>query len=110
IEYDRSFAVQQNPVLNVPAHRARKHNLLQIAPFLYEIVHGVAMGNSDNVLLNDWPIVEHLRHVVARSANQLDAAHKCLMIRLRSHKGWKERVMDINHATGILGDELIGKN
>src|SRR6266700_3095188 len=79
-EDDGLVAIKQHAVLDVPPHRAREHNLLQIAPLADEILNRIAMRHPHHVLLDDGPIVEHLGHVVTCRANQFHAALKRLMV------------------------------
>jgi hypothetical protein len=58
----------------------------RVAALLDQIVDGVAMIDSDDILLNDRAIVEYLSNVVSRSANQFDPALKGLMVGLEPTK------------------------
>ena len=35
------------------AHRARKNDALDIAPFAHQILHGIAMADPDHILFDD---------------------------------------------------------
>ncbi len=76
IEHDCLVPVKQHAVLDVPAHSPRQHYFFQITAFLQQVVKRVAMGDADDILLNDRSIIENLRDVMAGSANQLYAARK----------------------------------
>jgi len=61
-------------VLQVPGHRARQHDALQVAALADEVFHLLAMRDAHHVLFDDGTIVEHGGHVVASGADQFDAA------------------------------------
>src|SRR5581483_2704762 len=105
IEYDGFISVNEYSILDMPAHRARQHRLLQLAPFLQQIVELVAVRDAAGRLLDDRPVVELLGHVVAGGADQLDAALVRLVIRLRADERRQERMVDVDDAVAILGDE-----
>src|SRR5580698_200301 len=57
--------VEENPVVDVPAHRAGEHNFFKIAPFLQQVVERITVRDANHVLLDDRAVVEHLGDVMA---------------------------------------------
>jgi hypothetical protein len=98
--------MQQDAVLDMPAHRARQHHFLQIASLLDQLLQRVAMANSRNVLLNDRPVIEHLRDLVRGRPDELHAALKRLVVRLRTHERGQKRMMDVDDLLRILLGEI----
>src|SRR5207248_5303165 len=85
-EHNSLIAIKQHPTLYMPAYSAREDDLFQVPAFSDEVFDGVAMRNPNNILLNDWPIVEHFGDIVTGGANQLHTALECLMVRPRADK------------------------
>ena len=94
----------------MPAHGSRQHYLLQIAAFLEQVIEGIAVGNSNHILLDDGAIVEDFRNVMTGRADQLHTTRKRLMIRFGTNKCRQKRVVNINDSLWILVDELVRKN
>src|SRR5579862_3702967 len=109
-ENDGFIAVKQDAVLHVGANGSRKDNLFQITTFANKVFDGVAMRDSNHVLLDDWTIVENLGDVVARGTDQLNAALKGLMIRPRSDESGKKGMVDVDDALRITVDKVIRQN
>ena len=80
-------AVKKNAVLDVPADRAGENNFFQVATFADEIFNRVAVGDADDVLLDDGAVVENFSDVVAGRADELHAALEGLMVRAGSDEG-----------------------
>ena len=70
---DRPSAVHQDAPLQVQAHGPRKHLSLQVAALAHQVLHLIAVRHAHHVLLDDRPLVQILRGVVGRRADQLDA-------------------------------------
>ena len=68
------------------------------------------MRNPNNILLNDWPIVEHFGDVVTGGANQLHTALECLMVRPRAYKRRQKRVMNVDNPLRIPVDKVVRQN
>jgi len=66
--------------------RARQDDSFQIAAFPDQIVDRITMTDPDDVLLNDRTVVQLLRDVVARGADELDAPVVRLVVGPRSNK------------------------
>src|SRR5258706_12058124 len=99
---DRRFSsTREDTKSEMQMDRARQHHSFQIAAFADQIVDGVSMADSHDVLLDDGAVVQLLRHVVARGSNQLDAPVIRLMIRTRPDKCRQKRVVNIDDPVGI---------
>ncbi len=94
----------------MPTDGAGKHDLLQVAALLQQVVERVAVGDANHVLLDDGAVIENVGHVMAGSSDQLDSASECLVIRFRAHERGQKRVMNINDAVRVLVDELVGQD
>jgi hypothetical protein len=85
-KHHRFLSIYQDSVLGMIIHSPGKHNTLQIAAAVYKIDHTVAMGYTDNILLNNRALVKVFRNVVTRGPNDLHAPFICLLIWIASHK------------------------
>src|SRR5580704_3539964 len=110
MENNRLISVKQNAIFDVPAHRAGEYDFFQVAAFVQQVVQRIAVGNADDVLLDDGAVVEDFGDVVAGGADQLYAAGKGLMVGFGAHKSWQERMVNIDDALRILIHELIGED
>jgi hypothetical protein len=108
LEYYSLVSVQQDAVFDVPANCARENNFFYIPAFLDEIVDGIAVVDTDHVLLNDGAIVEDLGNVVGGRTDQLDAALKRLVVRLGSDKRREERVVNVDEIFRAKGNDKFG--
>ena len=93
-------------MLEVPSHRPRKHHLFKVAALGYQVFESIAMRDAGDVLLDDRSFIEGLGDVVAGGADEFDASFVGGMIWFRSNKGRQKRVMDIDDAPRVTGDEL----
>jgi len=89
----------------VPSDRARQHQPLQIAALRNKVLHLVSMRNSRYILLDDRPIIQYLRHIVAGCSDQLHTARMRRMIWLRADKRRQKRVMHIDDRGRIVSNE-----
>src|SRR5471030_67711 len=106
VEYHRLIAVTENPMLQMPLNGPRQHDPLQVPALLDQILHLIPVRNARHILLDDRPIVQCLRNVVAGGTNQFDSPVKCRVIRPGAHKGRQERMVDIDNPGRIPRDEL----
>ena len=90
----------------MPADCAGKNDTLKVAAFFDQIVHGVAMRDADDILLNNGPLVQHLGHVVAGRADKLYPAVKRGMVRLGADKGGQEGMMNIDNLLPVTSRKL----
>jgi hypothetical protein len=63
------IAVYKYAVLHMPADGTREDNFFEIAAFADEVFDSVAVGDADDVLLDDGPVIEDFRDVVAGGAD-----------------------------------------
>ena len=68
----------------MPAHGARQHHPLQVAPARHKILNLVAVRYAGHILLDDRAVVQHLGDVVAGGADQLYAARMRCVVGPRS--------------------------
>ena len=94
----------------MPAGRARKHDLFQIASLLQHVVKRIAMRDAHQVLLDNRAVVENFRDVVAGGANQLHSPLNRLVVRSGADKRRQERMVDVDDALRILTDKLGREN
>ena len=50
--------MEQDAVLDVPANRAREHNLFEVPAFFHQILKRIAMGDARDALLDNRAIIE----------------------------------------------------
>jgi hypothetical protein len=43
IEHDRLIPIKEHPIFEVPPNRPRENNFFQVAPFLNQILNGIAV-------------------------------------------------------------------
>src|SRR3546814_16183734 len=75
-------AVAYDAFLDMPAHGARQHLTLEIAAETAQIEYFVTMRDTAGVLIDDRSLIERRGHVMCGCADQLDATHVGLLIRL----------------------------
>ena len=66
----------------------------------------MTVAHSLHVLLDNRPLIQIFRHVVAGGTDQLYALVVGLLIRVRPHEGRQERVMNIDHSMRVMGDKI----
>jgi hypothetical protein len=84
------------PVLEMQRHRAREHQALHIASHPLEVPRVLAVVHADHILVDDRPVVEHLRHVVRGGPDQLHPALTRTTVGVGAREGRKEGVMDVD--------------
>jgi hypothetical protein len=89
-EHDRFIAQDHDFVLNVPAHGAREHGAFGVPTFANHVGQRVTVRDAYDVLLDDWSLVEHAGHVVARGADKLDATFVRPVVRSRADESRQE--------------------
>src|SRR5271157_1176605 len=102
----RLVVVQEYPILNVPANRARQHHFLQVAPLLHQILQPIAMRNARHALPDDRPVVQHFRNVVGRRPNQFHPAFVSLLVWFGPHKSRQKRVVNVDDALRVVRNEF----
>src|SRR5271166_6975173 len=106
-ENDSLVSVNQHAILDVGTHGAREHDFFQIAPLADEVLHRIAMRDSNHILLDDRPVIENLGDVMTCRANELHPALKRLMVRPGAHEGRKKRMVYVDDALRVEVDELV---
>src|SRR3546814_2443035 len=81
-EDDGLVAVDDDAVLDMPAHGARQHLTLEIAAETAQIEYFVTMRDTAGVLIDDRSLIERRGHVTCGCADQFDATHVGLLIRI----------------------------
>jgi hypothetical protein len=94
----------------VPAYSAREHDAFQVTSLLDKVVYLVAVRYTGDVLLDDRPLVQLLRDVVAGGPNQFYAALECGMIGLGAGKSGKKGVVDVDDSFRKTTYELRRQN
>jgi hypothetical protein len=105
VEDDRLIAITKDPVLQVPADRPCQDNPLKIPAPLNQILFLIAMRDTDNILLNDRPFVQHIGHVVACRADQLYTSFERGPIGSRSTERWQKRMVHVDDPLPVTGDK-----
>ena len=68
------------------------------------------MGDADDILLDDWTVVEDFGDVVAGGSDQLYAALEGLVVGSGADEGGEKRMVNVDDALGIAVDEVVRKN
>src|SRR5262245_40225910 len=100
LEHHGFVAVDQDPVLQVPAEAARQDDLLDVAALAHEVRDGVVVADPDDVLLDDRAGVQLGGDVVAGGPDELDAAAVGLVVRAGADERRQEAVVDVERPAG----------
>ena len=100
VEDDGSVFIGQQAMVKVPIDGAGEHDFFEIAAEADEIVHALAVGDPDDVLLDDGAFVELLCDVVGRGADDFDAAVVGGLIGACAGIGGEKGLVDIDDASG----------
>src|ERR1035438_7253691 len=87
IEDDRLVPVAENAPVDMPPHRTRENDTLEVAPARDQVFHLVAVRDPGHILLDNRAIVQDLGDVVTGGANQLYASGMGCVIGLGSKIG-----------------------
>src|SRR3990172_9917413 len=101
IEHDGLVAVHEHAVAEVQVDGAGEHDLLEIAALAHQVVDGVAVADSGDVLLDDRSLVQLRRGVVRRRADDLHAAFVRLVVWACAGERGQELVVDVDDAVRI---------
>lgn len=66
--------MDEHAVLEMPSNRPGEHKTLDVATNALELLDALSVRHASDILLDDRPGVELLRHIVSRCADDLDAA------------------------------------
>lgn len=86
-KHDGLVAPHNDPVFQMVAQASGQYRPLYIAPQSHQVVLITTMIHPDHVLLDDRPFIKILRHIVAGSTNQLDAAIIGFLVGVGADKG-----------------------
>ena len=106
-ENDGLVAVQENPVLGVPAYRAAQDRSLDLASDRDHFVGRGRVADAADVLLDDRTFVEVGGDEVGGRADDLHAPRMGLVIGLGALETRQEAVVDVDAAAGQLGREVV---
>src|SRR6266851_6388172 len=106
LENDRLVAIKKNAILNVPADGAGQYDAFHVTAFFDKVFQSVAVRDACHALLDDRSIVEDFRDVVRGSADEFYAPLEGLMMRLGTHKGGQERMVNIDDLLREMLDEI----
>ena len=79
---------------------------LRVLSNLDQLLLGVPVINSSDVLLDDRTLVEVGRHEVSCGADEFDSPGMGLGIRVSTLEAWQERVVDVDDLSSKLFAEL----
>ena len=110
VEHDRLVAVGQDAVAEVQADGAAEDGAFEVTALADHVFDGIAVGDAGHCLFDDWTFIQIHGHVVACGPDQFHAAQEGLMVGLGADEGGKKRMMDIDNAIGILGNEVFAQD
>ena len=73
--------INEYSMLQMKANGLRENGLLQILSFANQVFHGIAVADSDNVLGDNWALIQRGRNIVRRGPYHLHSPRVSLMIR-----------------------------
>ena len=100
-EDDGLAAVQQHPVLEVPAQAPGQHGAFDVPAHPAQLLGAVPVVDPAGVLLDDRTLVEVGRDVVTGGADQLDAPGEGLVVGAGAGEGGQEAVVDVDDAAAV---------
>ena len=109
-EDDGAHAVEQHPVLGMPAHRAGERSTLHVLAQPHHVLHRAAVVHPFDVLLDDRPLVEVGGDVVRGGADELDAAGVGLRVGPGALERRQERVVDVDDPAGQAPAQIVGQH
>jgi hypothetical protein len=108
---DYSFVfVDQDTVFQVESDGFTENEFLQVTAFAEQITDGIAMADPAYFLMDDGAVVEHWRHIMCGSSDELYAAGMSLMVRACAGEGGQEGMMDVDDRTSHLAEEIFAQN
>src|SRR5580704_1227623 len=109
VEYHRLVSVSEDAVAEMQAHGAAEDGTLEVTSLADHVFDGIAVRDASHFLFDDWTFIQIHGHVVTRGPDQLHSPQESLMVRLCSDEGGEKRVMNIDDATGIVGNEILAQ-
>jgi O-acetylserine/cysteine efflux transporter len=109
-EDDGLVAVEQDPVVGVPADGPGQGEALGVPADGHQLGRAVRVVDPGHLLLDDRPLVQVGGDVVRGGADQLDPARVRLVIRPRALEAGQEGVVDVDDPPGQLPAERVGQH
>jgi O-acetylserine/cysteine efflux transporter len=109
-EDDGLVAVEQDPVVGVPADGPGQGEALGVPADGHQLGRAVRVVDPGHLLLDDRPLVQVGCDVVRGRADQLDPARVRLVIRPRALETGQEGVVDVDDPPGQLPAERAGQH
>jgi drug/metabolite transporter (DMT)-like permease len=109
-EDDGLVAVEQDPVVGVPADRPGQGDALGVPADGHQLGRAVRVVDPGHLLLDDRPLVQVGGDVVRGGADQLDPARVRLVIRPRALEAGQEGMVDVDDPPGQLPAERVGQH
>jgi O-acetylserine/cysteine efflux transporter len=109
-EDDGLGAVEQYPVVGVPADSAAEGEALGVPADRGQLGRAVRVVDPGDLLLDDRPLVEVRGGVVRGGADELDPARVRLVVRPRALEAGQERVVDVDDPAGQLAAERVAQH
>ena len=96
IENDGLFPVNQDAMSEMPAHGASQDDFFQVPTFSEQIVRLIAVRHAQNILLDNWAIVEHIGDIMAGRADYFHAALVSLVVGTGAGERREKRMVHID--------------
>jgi O-acetylserine/cysteine efflux transporter len=109
-EDDGLVAVEQDPVVGVPADGPGQGEALGVTADGHQLGRAVRVVDPGHLLLDDRPLVQVGRDVVRGRADQLHPARVRLVVRPRALEAGQEGVVDVDDPPGQLPAERLGQH
>ena len=84
------------------AHGAGQHNLFQVPSLPHQIIDGIPVAHTHDVLLDDRTFIQIVRGIVCRGSDDFHAPVIGLPIGIGADERGQEGVMDIDDWTSDL--------
>src|SRR6266568_817026 len=104
-EDNRLVLMDDDPIVQMPAHRASEHRPLDMAAKPPQVVGRATVVDADNVLLDDGARVKLGGHVMRGRTDKLDAALGGGLVRVGADEGRKETVVDVDDRLRVRGEK-----
>ena len=102
VKYHGFSAIHQHPSFDMAAHGAGQHNLFQIPSLPHQIIDGITVAHTDDVLLDDGTFIQIVRSIVCRGPDDFHTPVIGLPIGISADESGQEGVMDIDDRTPDL--------
>ena len=102
VEYHGFSAIHQDPPFDMAAHSPGQDNLLQIPSLPHEIIDGIPVPHTYDVLLDDGAFIQIVRGIVRRRSDDFHTPVIGLPIGIGADESRQEGVMDIDDWTADL--------